>query len=76
MTPKEKAQELFNKYCFAIRTEQTDSGYWTNVIYAKDCALIAVDMVIKCCKDYDEVHENYTTQVNHWQEVKNELEKL
>lgn len=76
MTPKEKAQELFNKYCFAIRTEQTDSGYFTNVLYAKDCALIAVDMVIKCCKDYDEVHENYTTQVKYWEQVKQEIEKL
>lgn len=76
MTPKEKAKELFDKYCFAIRTEQTDSGYFTNVIYAKDCALIAVDMVIKCCKDYDEVHENYTTQVNYWQKVKQEIEQL
>jgi len=76
MTPKEKAQELFNKYCFAIRTEETDSGYFTNVLYAKHCALIAVDMVIKCCKDYDEVHENYTTQVNYWEQVKNEIEQL
>lgn len=76
MTPKEKAQELFNKYCFAIRTEETDSGYFTNVLYAKDCALIAVDMVIKCCKDYDEVHENYTTQVKYWEQVKQEIEQL
>jgi hypothetical protein len=76
MTPKEKAQELFNKYCFAIRTEQTDSGYWTNVIYAKDCALIAVDMVIECCRQYDELNETFVTQINHWQEVKQEIEKL
>jgi hypothetical protein len=76
MTPKEKAQELFNKYCFAIRTEQTDSGYWTNVIYAKDCALIAVDMVIECCRQYDELNETFVTQINHWQEVKQEINKL
>jgi len=76
MTPKEKAQELFNKYCFAIRTEQTDSGYWTNVIYAKDCALIAVDMVIECCRQYDELNETFVTQINHWQEVKQEIQKL
>ena len=32
MTPKEKAIELHNKYCYAIRTEETNSEYWTNVI--------------------------------------------
>jgi hypothetical protein len=66
MTAKEKAKELF-----MINFEITVDDYC-----AKQCALIAVDIAIKCCKDYDEVHENYTTQVNYWQEVKNELNKL
>jgi hypothetical protein len=69
MTPKEKARELVYKY------SKFQSGYGYEY-KAKQCALIAVDMVIKCCKDYDEVHENYTTQVNHWQQVKQEIEKL
>ena len=47
MTPKEKAKELFDKYCWAIRIDKTDSGYFSNVIYAKECALIAVDELIK-----------------------------
>jgi len=61
MKAKDKAKELFNKYCFAIRTEQTDSGYFTNVIYAKDCALIAVDEIInvvkKSIEDYDKTSQ-------------------
>ena len=66
MTPKEKANELFDKYCFAIRTEETDSGYFTNVIYAKDCALIAVDEILNIgC-----------IEVPYWQEVKQEIENL
>ena len=66
MTAVEKAEELVDKFTFSCR--ECDD--------AKQYALIAVDMVIKCCKDYDEVHENYTTQVNYWQEVKRELNKL
>lgn len=67
MTPKEKAKSLVGRM-----ERSKDMPYQ----YAKQCALIAVDMVIRCCKDYDEVHENYTTQVDHWMEVKQEIEKL
>jgi len=71
MTPKEKAKELFNKYCFAIRTEETDSGYFTNVLYAKNCALIAVDEILKITWV-----DKFLTVEDYWQEVKQEIEKL
>jgi hypothetical protein len=74
MTPKEKAIELFDKFELSFAGVISAEEDWEAL--GKECALIAVDMVIKCCKDYDEVHENYTTQVNHWQEVKQEIEKL
>ena len=45
MTAKEKAKELFMR-----NFEITVDDYC-----AKQCALIAVDIAIKCCKDYDEV---------------------
>ena len=45
MTPKEKAKELFDKFCHAIRTDECDDSYFTNVIHAKRCALIAVEEV-------------------------------
>jgi hypothetical protein len=64
MTPKEKAEELFNKYCYAIRTEGTGSQYWTNIIHAKQCALIAVDELIK------------ETGSKYWYDVKREIELL
>jgi hypothetical protein len=45
MTPKEKAEELFNKYCIYLRA---------GLLYddearedAKHCALIAVDEILK-----------------------------
>jgi hypothetical protein len=47
MTAKEKAKELFDKFCYAIRTEERTDGYYTNIIHAKQCALIAVDELIK-----------------------------
>lgn len=66
---KEKAKELFDKYCYAIRTEETDSGYFTNIIYAKNCALIAVEEILNNGFDF-------TDESEYWQEVKTEIEKL
>ena len=64
MTPKEKAQELLNKFI------QTNG----NAFFAKECALIAVDEILNMLVgiyDYDrEVLYPY------WQQVKQELEKL
>ena len=74
MTPKEKAKELFDKYCWAIRIDETDSGYFSNVIYAKDCALIAVDELINQCWSYREI--DLGLALEYWQEVKQEIEKL
>jgi hypothetical protein len=75
MKAKEKAKELFNKYCYAIRTEETDSGYFTNVIYAKQCAVIAVDEIIDSSPMYYTGFE-YESNLEYWQEVKQEIEKL
>ena len=74
MKPIEKAKELFQKYCYAIRTEESDSGYFTNVNYAKDCALIAVDEILNIdnIKPYI-IHKEI---INYWQEVKEEISKL
>ena len=79
--PKQKAKELFDKFCYAIRTEETDSGYFTNVIYAKQCALIAVDEVLGSlgqCGIYFENEDeiDFTSFFKYWEEVKRELEKL
>ena len=77
---KEKAKELFDKYCYAIRTEERDSGYFTNIIYAKQCALVAVDEIIKSNPCYEGSDRGGNFQWNdntyYWQEVKQEIEKL
>jgi hypothetical protein len=73
MTPKEKAIELFDKF---MKPVDGLHKYPMCFDTAKQCALIAVDMVIECCRQYDELNETFVTQINHWQEVKQELEKL
>jgi hypothetical protein len=62
MTPKEKAEELADKMLFCF---QGHIDEYT----AKQCALIAVDEIIKATID-DWSHSEY------WEEVKQELEKL
>ena len=72
MTPKEKAEELFNRMCLAMATEKTEYAYYTNVIHAKQCALIAVDEIISAC-EYNHV-EIYNTI--WWNEVKQHIVNL
>jgi len=75
MKAQEKAKELFNKYCYAIRTEETDSGYFSNVIYAKDCALICLDEIINC-DSFFKTLDDTKAFTKYWYEVKKELEQL
>jgi len=69
MTPKEKAKDLWRKYAECnIIIEGKHSNYKGLLTKdAKQCALIAVDELIE--------HTDWT-EVNYWQEVKQEIEKL
>ena len=75
MTPKEKAEELVDKYY-----NLDDLLYETlSFIQAKQCALIAVDEIIKNGGTHYIIEykpNSYTNQVWFWQEVKEEIEKL
>ena len=67
MTPKEKAEELMLKYYELIPMN--------TVSFAKQCALITVDEIIK------ELTEEISPSVHgfrhkYWEEVKQEIEKL
>ena len=75
MTPKEKAEELIETFWTQVRDYRLQDPSMSKT-QAKECALIAVDMVIKCCEEYDEVHETHTTQVDYWREVKQEIYNL
>ena len=68
MEAKEKAEELFNKYCIYLRA---------GLLYddearqdAKECALIAVDEILNLCWGGNKVG------MKHWNEVKTEIEKI
>ena len=66
MTPKEKAKEIVNKYWSIGEQEWQDTPLtWEE---AKQCALIAVDEILKI------IHTNMEDK--YWQEVKQEIENL
>jgi hypothetical protein len=64
MTPKEKAESIFHQMYKIL--------WHTNAepIHCKECALIAVDEILKL--ELQEVYQN----IDYWQEVKNEIEKI
>jgi hypothetical protein len=68
MTPKEKAEELADK--FLGHAYDGISSAEENCI---ECALIAVDQVIEALQEH---HWQNRLIINFWEEVKNELEKL
>ena len=76
MTAKDKAKELFDKFCHAIRTEECDDGYFTNVVHAKRCALIAVDLRLKGDFIFSSIEYGGEESLEYWIEVKKEIEKL
>lgn len=76
MTPKEKAEQLADKYC--------DLNYrWDGVYFyswAKECALIAVDEIIRTLnediRDLDVRGSVLLDLIEYWQEVEKEIKKL
>jgi len=64
MTPKNKAENLVEKYyhLFSVELENT-----IDLREAEQCALIAVDEIIKQVTHSD---------VGYWKEVKQEIQKL
>ena len=71
MTPKEKAKELFNKY--ATYSVMWAGDFNTTHQNCKQCALIAVDELIKLYK-YERPHRGF--KISYWDEVKQEIELL
>jgi len=67
MTPKEKADELFNKMDMIIYTDQDHDSQ------CKRCAIIAVDEIIK---SWDNDLYEICGASEYWKEVRKEIEKL
>ena len=68
MTPREKARELVDKYyhLFSVELENTIADY-----EAKECALIAVDELIK-----ETQFEVPNIRQRWWQDVKQHIQRL
>ena len=81
MTPKEKAEELVDKFseyandCYSDFASQDDLIH--NIkINAKDCALIAVDEIISNWRAEATIQYPYGKVINYWNVVKEEIIKL
>jgi hypothetical protein len=76
MEPKLKAKELVKRYAdFNSSILQMMSGKYSNEI-AKQCALIAVDEIIKEYSTLPHFGELYLENIEYYQEVKQEIELL
>ena len=71
MTPKEKAQELLEKFEPYISYECMDEE-WN----AKECALIAVNTALFAVTEFANYEGTAYHFEDYWNEVKQELEKL
>jgi len=82
MIPKQKSEDLIDKYRTYIRIGKYDNNVSEDEIYlAKQCALIAVDEIIEALLEYDNRNATYELQnmdrdFNYWEQVKQEIEKL
>lgn len=72
MTPKEKAEELINKYSTYV--VMWAGGIEVTVENVKQCALIAVDEILEAIDWHS--YESPNKEIFFWEQVKNEIEKL
>ena len=74
MTPKEKAKDLFYKMQLDWACDSCHNDW------AKQCALIAVDLLIECTPSMNIYPPNFQSKnprvKEYWQEVKQEINKL
>jgi hypothetical protein len=76
MTPKEKAEDLVNKFFKFKPRFKLDIDNEKEYYQAKEFALIAVDEILSDYKNYL-LHENTAYKgLMYWKEVKQEIEKL
>ena len=69
MTPKEKAEELVERFRMNVLDWE---GCSINEHKAKQCALIAVDEILKVASFYNDTQG----EVTYWTEVKQEIKNL
>ncbi len=77
MTAKEEAKELVESFSFRIHIVNC---FHDNKVNSKECALIAVDKIIKALKYPPKSNEHrqvvHIKTLKYWEEVKQEIQKL
>jgi len=73
MTPKDKAEELINRFIPHTRVFHEVLGWEDYIDSAKQCSIIAVNEILEDRKEVDSMR---VINDPYWLEVKNELEKL
>ena len=73
MTPKEKAKELVEKFIAPTKVYHEHLGWVNYLDSAKECALIAVEELIK---QQSRWNNGSFYPSNYWTEVKEEMEKI
>ena len=83
MTPKEKAEELFNKFPEHTKIFHEERGWEDYPEASKQCAIICVDEIIKnnptnpLKSSYHLIYSDMVDEaIEFWQEVKKEIEAL
>lgn len=76
MTPKEKANELVDKFKKNTRAFNETTGWGDYLFDAKECALIAVDQIILANPHSNPLNTDPISTMDYWVEVKQEIEKL
>jgi hypothetical protein len=78
MTPKEKADELFDKY-YSVKWHNGKKVCSMSKQAAKDCAIIAVDEMIESYEFdviSDMTNQRYIDKLNYLDKVRQEINKL
>jgi hypothetical protein len=73
MGPKEKAKELLEKFMEYV--DHNSYTYLNSTQNAKQCSIIAIDEIIKNNAEFLD-GLRYHEELNYWEEVKQEIEKL
>jgi hypothetical protein len=77
MTPKDKAISLVDSYRIILMNENTECGEEIlSTVIAKQCALIAVDEIIRSNPHSNPLNTNVESTMEYWQQVKQEINKL
>jgi hypothetical protein len=76
MTPKEKAEELVDRYFKLLNYEFGDLVYSLRDKQPKQCALIAVQYIITANPHSNPLNTDVYSTMKYWEEVKQEIEKL